>query len=118
MENSNCIGDFIWTAYDNLGEAGAGRVIYSFDEMKNGLMGGWPWLSCYQGDLDLIGDARPQNMYRRVMWGLDKGIHLYTTHPSRTGKPFYGMGWHWEDVTRSWSFGEQSREAPGLRRLR
>lgn len=107
VENPNCIGDFIWTAFDNLGEAGAGRVIYSFDEMKGGLIGSWPWLSCYQGDLDLIGDARPQNMYRRVMWGLDSGIHMYTTHPSRTGKPFYGMGWHWEDVTPTWTFEEK-----------
>ncbi|WP_181151170.1 hypothetical protein [Paenibacillus sp. PCH8] len=24
MDNPNVIGDFIWTAYDNLGEAGAG----------------------------------------------------------------------------------------------
>ena len=107
VENPNCIGDFIWVAFDNLGEAGAGRVIYSFDEMKGGLIGSWPWLSCYQGDLDLIGDARPQNMYRRVMWGVDKGIHMYTTHPTRTGKPFYGMGWHWEDVVSTWTFSDE-----------
>ena len=107
IENPNCIGDFIWVAFDNLGEAGAGRVIYSFDEMKGGLIGSWPWLSCYQGDLDLIGDARPQNMYRRVMWGVDKGIHMYTTHPTRTGKPFYGMGWHWEDVVATWTFDDE-----------
>lgn len=107
VENPNCIGDFIWVAFDNLGEAGAGRVIYSFDEMKGGLIGSWPWLSCYQGDLDLIGDARPQNMYRRVMWGVDKGIHMYTTHPTRTGKPFYGMGWHWEDIVPTWTFGDE-----------
>ncbi len=107
IENPNCIGDYIWVAFDNLGEAGAGRVIYSFDEMKGGLTGSWPWLSCYQGDLDLIGDARPQNMYRRVMWGLDKGIHMYTTHPTRTGKPFYGMGWHWEDIVPTWNFADE-----------
>lgn len=107
VENSNCIGDYIWVAFDNLGEAGAGRVIYSFDEMKGGLIGSWPWLSCYQGDLDLIGDPRPQNMYRRVMWGLNRGIHMYTTHPTRTGKPFYGMGWHWEDVTPTWTFEDE-----------
>ena len=107
IENPNCIGDFIWVAFDNLGEAGAGRVIYSFDEMKGGLIGSWPWLSCYQGDLDLIGDARPQNMYRRVMWGVDKGIHMYTTHPTRTGKPFYGMGWHWEDIVATWTFDDE-----------
>ena len=107
IENPNCIGDFIWTAFDNLGEAGAGRVIYSFDEMKGGLIGSWPWLSCWQGDLDLTGEARPQNWYRRVMWGIDKGIHLFVTPPERTGKPFYGMGWHWEDVNRCWNYGDE-----------
>ncbi|MDY2602466.1 MAG: glycoside hydrolase family 2 TIM barrel-domain containing protein [Eubacteriales bacterium] len=106
LKNANCIGDFTWTAYDNLGEAGAGRVLYDPEGIKKGFMGAWPWLSCYQGDLDLIGDARPQNFYRRVLWGLDKGVHLFTTPPCRTGKPFYGMGWHWEDVLRSWTFDE------------
>ena len=107
VENANCIGDFIWVAFDNLGEAGAGRVIYSFDEMKGGLIGSWPWLSCHQGDLDITGDARPQNIYRKVMWGLDKGIHMFTTHPERTGKPFYGMGWHWEDIAPTWTFADE-----------
>lgn len=107
QENENCIGDFIWTAYDNLGEAGAGRVIYDPSTMRGGLMGGWPWLSCYQGDHDLSGNRRPQAYYRKVMWGLDEGIHLFTTHPELTGKPFYGMGWHWEDVKPDWSFAEE-----------
>lgn len=104
LENDHVIGDFVWVAYDNLGEAGAGRVIYNLDEPMSGLVGGWPWLSCYQGDHDLDGNRRPQAYYRKVMWGLDKGIHLFATHPSMTGKPFYGMGWHWEDITKNWTF--------------
>lgn len=104
LENDHVIGDFIWTAYDNLGEAGAGRVIYDLDEPLNGLVGQYPWLSCYQGDHDLCGNRRPQSYYRKIMWGLDGGIYVFTTHPSRTGKPFYGMGWHWEDVKRNWTF--------------
>jgi len=42
-----------------------------------------------------------------VMWGVDKGIHMYTTHPTRTGKPFYGMGWHWEDIVATWTFDDE-----------
>ena len=37
MENVNVIGDFIWTAYDNLGEAGAGRAIYDLDGNRYGV---------------------------------------------------------------------------------
>lgn len=46
------------------------------------------------------------------MWGLDKGIHMFTTHPARTGKPFYGMGWHWEDVTPTWTFEDEYAGQP------
>ncbi|MGI6172579.1 MAG: glycoside hydrolase family 2 TIM barrel-domain containing protein [Christensenellales bacterium] len=102
--NSNVIGDFIWTAYDNLGEAGAGRVIFDLDEPLDGLCGQYPWLSCYQGDLDLDGNRRPQSYFRKILWGLDDGIHLFTTAPEHTGKPYYGMGWHWADVKQNWTF--------------
>ncbi len=102
--NSNVIGDFIWTAYDNLGEAGAGRVIWDLNEPMTGLVGQYPWLSCYQGDMDLDGNRRPQSYYRKILWGLDDGIHLFTTDPDHTGVPFYGMGWHWADVKKSWTF--------------
>jgi len=104
LENDHVIGDFIWTAFDNLGEAGAGRVIYDLDAPMRGLIGEYPWLSNWQGDHDLSGHRKPQSYYRKVMWGLDDGIHVFTTHPSLTGKPFYGMGWHWEDVKQNWTF--------------
>ena len=103
-KNSNVIGDFIWTAYDNLGEAGAGRVIWDLNEPLDGLMGQYPWLSCYQGDMDLDGNRRPQSYYRKILWGLDDGIHLFTTDPEHTGVKYYGMGWHWADVKQNWTF--------------
>lgn len=105
--NSNVIGDFIWTAYDNLGEAGAGRVIWDINEPLTGLVGQYPWLSCFQGDLDLDGNRRPQSYYRKILWGLDSGIHLFTTDPEHTGIPYYGMGWHWADVKQNWTFEEK-----------
>ncbi len=104
LDNTNCIGDFTWTATDNLGEAGAGRVIWDLDGTFRGLVGSWPWLSCYQGDLDLDLKRRPQSYYRGIVWGLDKNIYLFTTHPDKTGVPFYGMGWHWQDVRPNWTF--------------
>lgn len=106
LDNDNCIGDFTWTATDNLGEGGAGRVIWELGSGFSGLIGSWPWLSCYQGDLDLDLKRRPQSYYRGIVWGLDKNIYLFTTHPDKTGKPYYGMGWHWADVWPTWTFGE------------
>jgi len=104
MANPNVIGDFIWTAYDNLGEAGAGRVMLGIQDVMSGMLGPWPWISCYQGDLDLDGNRRPQSYYRKIMWGKDDGIHLFVKHPDLTGKKFYGLGWHWDDVCQSWTW--------------
>ena len=108
LKNNNVIGDFIWTAYDNLGEAGAGRVIWDRSDPKEaGFLGSYPWLICFQGDMDLDGNRRPQSYFRKIMWGFDDGIYLFTTHPSHTGKPFFGTGWHWPDVMQTWTFGDE-----------
>ena len=104
MANENVIGDFIWTAYDNLGEAGAGRVIRDVGDMMTGMLGAWPWLSCYQGDLDLDGNRRPQSYYRKIMWGKDEGIHLFAKPPQFTGRRSSGLGWQWSDVYQSWTW--------------
>lgn len=104
IENPNVIGDFIWTAYDNLGEAGAGRVMYSIPDIMTGMLGPWPWLSCYQGDLDMDGNPRPQNYYRRIMWGKDTGIHLFAKPPEFAGQKSCGLGWQWNDVRQSWTW--------------
>ncbi len=105
LENPNCIGDFIWTAFDNTGEAGTGRVTY--DEEDNKFFGPYPWLSNSQGDVALDGTRRPQSYYHTVLWGIDDGIHLFSYHPSKYGKWSWGTGWHWNDVQHEWSFEEE-----------
>ena len=104
LENENCIGDFIWTAFDNMGEAGGGRCVYSNEENAMDFLGSWPWLTCWQGDCDLSGRRRPQSYYRKILWGLDQGIHLFSLSPQYTGKKLHGYGWHWDDVKPDWSF--------------
>ena len=109
MANDHVIGDFTWTAYDYLGEAGAGRGVLDPSELQTWLCGDYPWLSSYMGDLDMDGKRRPQSYYRSVLWGKDHGVHLYARHPSLTGKHLYGMGWHWSDVQKNWTFEDQYR---------
>ena len=112
-ENPNCIGDFVWTAMDNLGEAGMGRVVWAEEAPKDfGWRAGFPWMSCWQGDLDLTGYRLPISYYRNVVWGLDPGVHVFTRHPSRTGLNCYGNGWHWEELFESWTYEEEWLEKP------
>ena len=106
-DNANVIGDFVWTAYDYLGEAGAGRGVLDPGELKVWLCGDYPWLCSDQGDLDMDGKRRPRSYYRGVLWGLDQGVHLFARHPSKTGKHLYGMGWHWSDAAKNWTVGPE-----------
>ncbi len=104
-ECSWVIGDFTWTAYDNLGETGTGRSQWARDGYIPGIsLSGYPWRSCYQGDLDLCGYRRPQSYFREAVWigGIEPKI--FTTHPEHYGEGFSGTGWHWYDVLDSWTF--------------
>ena len=107
MAHDNVIGDFIWTAYDNLGEAGAGRVFHALPDLMTGMLGPWPWLSCYQGDLDLDGNRRPQSYFRKIMWGKDDGVHVFAKDPAYAHLKPHGLGWQWNDVFQSWTWDEK-----------
>ena len=107
MKHSYVIGDFTWTAYDNIGEAGAGRFAWKRDVGDGGvtLYGAkYPWRNCYQGDFDLAGFRRPQSYFRESLWRADSEPRIFTTHPEHFGEEFFGTKWHWYDVSECWSF--------------
>ncbi|MBQ8510473.1 MAG: DUF4982 domain-containing protein [Clostridia bacterium] len=108
LNNSYVIGDFTWTAYDNLGETGTGRSCWARDGHIPGIsLAGYPWRSCYQGDLDLCGYRRPQSYFREAVWIGGTEPRIFTTHPEHYGEGFSGTGWHWYDVLDSWTFDDK-----------
>ncbi len=108
LEAPYAIGDFTWTAYDNLGEAGTGRYAWERDEVIKGIsLAAYPWRSCYQGDLDLCGYRRPQSYFREAVWIGGCEPRIFTTHPEHYGEGFSGTGWHWYDVLDSWTFADE-----------
>lgn len=106
VENKHVIGDFIWVAFDNLGEAGVGRTVWGSSERPS-FFGEYPWRTCYQGDHDICGFRLPQSFYRKIMWKDSGEPALFTTHPSHYGEEFGGTGWHWYDVLDCWTFDEE-----------
>lgn len=108
LRNSHVIGDFTWTAYDNLGEAGTGRSCWARDGFIPGIsLAAYPWRTCYQGDLDLCGYRRPQSYFREAVWIGGKEPKIFTTHPEHYGEGFSGTHWHWYDVLDTWTFADQ-----------
>lgn len=107
-DNPRILGDFTWTAYDNLGEVGCGRYLWARDGAVCGLgPSPYPWRSCFQGDLDLTGRRRPQSYFREAVWlGTFEG-RIFVTHPEHFGEGFSGTKWHWYDVSECWNYPEE-----------
>lgn len=55
-DNVNVIGDFVWTAWDYIGEVGVGRWEVSAEPRPS--QPAWPWLTANCGDFDLLGRKR------------------------------------------------------------
>ena len=104
-ENSHVIGDFTWTGWDYLGEAGIGRVERPDDEGHvPGIAGPYPWLTAWCGDIDITGSRRPASHYREVVFGLRSEPYIAVHRPQFHGRPVAGTPWSWTDSVSSWSF--------------
>ncbi len=90
-----------------MGEAGMGNVLWGKEPPELFVRAAYPWLSCFQGDLDMTAHRRPVNYYRNVCWGRDHGVHLFVRHPEHAHEQFYGNGWHWEEVLPCWTYDDE-----------
>ena len=117
------IGDFVWTGMDHLGESSIGNAQLStpgrggaaptapagagaFMSMMTAgstITLPFPWFNCYCGDIDLIGDAKPQAYYRRVLWGSSK-LEMAVQRPVPEGRTEAISAWGWSDELRSWTW--------------
>lgn len=116
-DNDYVIGDFCWTAWDYLGEAGVGATLTApvgtepltetLDPETGLLMAAgaarYPWFTANCGDLDLIGQRRTQNLYRNVVWGRSN-LALAVERPLAPGLESQAFGWSWYDELESWTW--------------
>ena len=66
VDHPYVIGDFVWTAFDYIGEASIGWRGY-WQESNF-----YPWNLAYCGDIDICGWRRPQSFYREALWKENK----------------------------------------------
>ncbi len=96
------IGDFVWTAFDYIGEASIGWLGYMQD--KNF----YPWNLAYCGDIDICGWKRPQSFYRDALWRRNQNVSIFVKppHPSfeiNPKKEAWSI-WNWHDVVADWNW--------------
>jgi len=63
----------------------------------------FPWFNSYCGDIDLIGQPKPQWFHRRVIWGLSK-VEIAVQRPVPEGRTETISAWGWSDELRSWTW--------------
>ncbi|SEM81168.1 beta-galactosidase [Mucilaginibacter gossypiicola] len=109
------LGGFCWTAMDYIGEAGIGNSIYVPESQKlpKGLMGmglfyrnNWPVYNAYCGDLDLIGDQKPEAYYKKVVWR-HSPIEMLVHRPIPDGQKEVVATWGMPDELKSWTWSGQ-----------
>jgi beta-galactosidase len=104
-EHAHVIGDFTWTGWDYLGEAGAGRITYldSADATPT-FEAGYPWLTAWTGDIDITGRRRPISYYRETVFGLRHEPYIAVQRPETYKKPSFAGQWSWSDTVAGWSW--------------
>ena len=102
------IGDFTWTAWDYIGEAGIGKA--SFYEPGDPRIGNpwgspspYPWRTANDADFDVTGVILPQGVYRRIVWG-SKETALFSYDPENFDKIETLSSWGFPGVQARWNW--------------
>lgn len=101
-KKSYVIGDFCWTGWDYIGEAGIGIPAYQFGEGSFGAR--FPAQLAYVGDFDLTGIRRPMSYYREIVFGRRRKPYIAVQNPNRYGQDMIKSPWVMSDTQESWTW--------------
>lgn len=99
--NDHVLGDYTWTGYDYLGEAGCGIFYYDGTQNFNGV---YPDRIAYIGDIDIIGYRRPISYLREIVFGLRKEPYIAVERVDRYGMKHSQTAWMLKDNLASWTW--------------
>ena len=98
------IGDFVWTAMDYLGEAGIGSASIRTTGRQS-MFQQWPWYNGWCGDIDLIGQKKPQSYLRDVLWHR-LPVAMGVERPVPAGAYQSVSAWGWPLEQQCWTYPE------------
>lgn len=96
------IGDFMWTAWDYLGEAGIGAWGYTPD--AKGFDKPYPWILGDVGAMDILGNPNGELFWAQVVWRIKDVPKIAVQPVNHLGvKPIKGA-WRGTNAIPSWSW--------------
>ncbi|NLO84277.1 MAG: glycoside hydrolase family 2 protein [Clostridiales bacterium] len=103
------IGDFTWTGWDYIGEAGIGVPAYRWGE--GGFGAKFPCQLAYCGDIDITGARRPMSYYREIVFGLRTAPYIAVQDPTKYDQTLIKTPWVLSDTVSSWTW-DDCQEKP------
>lgn len=98
-----CIGDFMWTAWDYLGEVGLGawttEKVIGFSLEKP-----YPWLLSQSGAIDVIGTVGAEAKLAATVWGLEEKPYIGVRPCNHPHEKINKMVWRGTNAIDSWSW--------------
>jgi beta-galactosidase len=98
------MGDFCWTGWDYLGEAGVGRVRPASQTGFAGFLGSFPHLTAEAGDIDITGVRRPVSYFRETVFGLRDAPYIAVQSPSLFGVELAENSFAWRGMEARWTW--------------
>lgn len=95
-------GDFMWTAWDYLGEAGIGAWAYTPDGRS--FTKPYPWLLADVGAIDLLGDPTAELYMAQAAWHLLDGPRIAVQPVNHPGVKVAKQTWRGTNGIPSWSW--------------
>lgn len=96
------IGDFMWTCWDYLGEAGGGAWAYTKDGI--GFEKPYPWLLADMGAIDILGNENAEVYLAQAVWGLLKRPMIGVQPVNHPGVRPSKSSWRGTNAVNSWSW--------------
>ncbi len=95
------VGDFMWTCWDYLGEAGIGAWSYSGGMPFNRP---YPWLLAGSGVIDILGNPDGSCKYASTVWGLESAPVIAVRPVNHPGVRPSKSVWRGTNAIMSWSW--------------
>ncbi|QNG38806.1 glycoside hydrolase family 2 protein [Geodermatophilaceae bacterium NBWT11] len=96
------IGDFSWTGWDYIGEAGLAAKVYG--TKKRQIYYPYPALLAGEPVIDITGFRQTQAYLNEIAWHLSSGPHIAVEPVTRSGEVSVKKGWRATDSVASWSW--------------
>ena len=94
-------GEFLWTGFDYMGEAGIGDVGTGCEFWRKWPT--WPWRGASCGLIDMCDFPKPAYWFRKALWNTEPMVHIAVQTDTSARNRELCSFWNWPKVETHWN---------------